>query len=220
MSNTIKSIIFDFDGTIADTIHSLTSAINLTMDELGLPRITVTDTLSNINHGARHLIKSSLPEDARSSDNFVDHALEVYNGMYAKTYLQTEKTYDGMTEVLCELKKRGYKIAVLSNKQDKFLVDLCKNLLPDGSYVVARGQLPGVPAKPDPTAPLEVAAIIGSDPCECAFVGDSHIDIRTAKNAGMKAVGVSWGYRPRKTLEEEGAEAIADMPCDLLKIFM
>lgn len=215
----IKAILFDLDGTIANTISALRSGINLTMNALGYPESTDADVLAHINHGARQLIRLSLPAELQSDEEKVSEALALYNKMYEKTYMETDTTYEGIPEVFGVLCARGYKLAVLSNKQDTFVVRLCEQLLPEGSYVVARGQREGVPTKPDPTAPLELAAMLGADPSECAFVGDTHVDVMTAKNAGMLAVGVSWGYRPREVLEEAGAAVIVDRVSQLLDVF-
>ncbi len=215
----IKAILFDLDGTLANTISALRTGINLTMNALGYPESTDEDVLAHINHGARQLIRLSLPEELQSDEDKVDEALALYNKMYEKTYMMTDRCYDGIPEVLEALAARGYKIGVVSNKQDEFTVRLCEQLLPKGVCAAARGQRPGVPAKPNPTAPLAVAELLGAKPCECAFVGDTHVDVATAKNAKMLSVGVSWGYRPRSVLEEAGADKIADCPRELLDIF-
>ncbi len=215
----MKAIIFDFDGTLADTIPAIRSGVNLTMRALGYPESTNEDVLSHINFGARRLIQLSMPRELQDNDALVDAALALYNEMYEKTYMETDRTYEGIPEVLTELNARGYRIAVLSNKQDPFIVRLCEALLPKGSYVHARGQRVGAPTKPDPAVPLEVASLLGAKPCECAFVGDSHIDMLTAENAGMRAVGVTWGYRPRKDLTEAGADVLVDSVRELLSVF-
>lgn len=215
----IKAILFDLDGTIANTIPALKHGINLTMRALGYPESTEADVLAHINHGARQLIRLSLPEELQADEGKVSEALALYNKMYEKTYMETDVTYDGIPEVFRELCARGYKLAVLSNKQDEFVVRLCEQLLPEGSYLVARGQREGVPTKPDPTAPFEIAAALGVEASECAFVGDTHVDVMTAKNAGMRAVAVSWGYKPRGVLEEAGADVIVDRAEELLDLF-
>ncbi len=215
----IKAILFDLDGTLANTISALRAGINLTMDALGYPKSTDADVLAHINHGARQLIRLSLPAALQTDEDKVDEALALYNKMYEKTYMMTDRCYDGIPEVLTVLRDRGYRIGVVSNKQDAFTVLLCEQLLPAGVCLAARGQRAGVPAKPDPAAPLAVAALLGAAPQECAFVGDTHVDVATAKNAGMLAVGVSWGYRPRAVLEEAGADRIIDRPEALLDLF-
>lgn len=215
----IKAIIFDFDGTLADTVPAIREGINLTMRALGYPESSESDILAHINFGARRLIRLSLPGELQDDEKKVDEALALYDKMYEKTYLHTDHLYAGMSEVLSTLKNRGYRIAVMSNKQDPFIVNLAAALLPKDCYTVARGQRRGAPAKPDPTVPLEIASILGTEPSQCAFVGDSNVDMETAKNAGMCPVGVCWGYRTRQILEEAGAAVLAEKVSDLLDIF-
>ena len=117
-----------------------------------------------------------------------------------------------------ELAHRGYTIAVFSNKQDEFVVEMAKTLLPEGVCTIARGQRPGAKAKPDPDVSLALCRELHAIPSECALIGDSHVDIQTAKNAGFLAVGVSWGYRP-DMLQKEGADHIVHTPDELLELF-
>lgn len=215
----IKAVIFDLDGTIADTIDAIQHGINLTMKQLGYPESTREDVVAHINNGARQLIRRSLPEHLQSDEAKLNEALALYNEMYTKVYTETDTPYEGIPEVFAELKARSYRLAILSNKQDTFVPVLTEALLPKGSYAVARGQRPGAPTKPDPTVPLEIASILGAEPYECALVGDSNVDMITAKNAGMTAVGVSWGYRPVEVLLEAGADVIVHKPSELLELF-
>ncbi len=215
----MKAIIFDFDGTLADTVPAIRSGINLTMRALGYPESTSEDVLAHINFGARHLVRLSLPAEYRADEARVDKALALYNEMYERTYMETDRTYAGIPKVLTELNRRGYRIAVMSNKQDPFIVRLCAALLPNGSYVEARGQREGAPTKPDPTVPLEIASLLGVTPQECAFVGDSDVDMKTAQNAGMHPIGVTWGYRSREALLAAGAEHLLESVAELLSFF-
>ena len=214
----INTIIFDLDGTIADTIDAIMSGMNLTMEKMGYPRKTRKEILGAINHGARELVRRCLPEDVRTDEDKVTEALAVYQDCYGQTFRETDRLYDGMAEVLLALARRGYIIAVFSNKQDEFVVELVEKLVPAGVCRLARGQRPGVKAKPDRDVSLALCRELGVEPANCAFVGDSHVDIRTAKNADFLSVGVSWGYRP-EVLRDEGADHIVDKPEDLLTLF-
>lgn len=214
----IKAVIFDFDGTLADTLDSIGKGINLTMDKFGYPHSTRDDVQAHINHGARNLIKLSLPTELQSDGALVDKAYAEYHKNYNTVYLEVEKTYDGVLDVIDKLHKSGIKMSVLSNKQDPMVIGLCEKLLPKGAFTEFRGQRVGAPTKPDPTVPLEICGLMGVKPSECALVGDSDVDMATAKNAGFKAVGVSWGYRPPELLLENGADAIANTPSDLVNI--
>ena len=215
----IKAVIFDFDGTIADTIEALKHGINLTMNALGYPESTNEDVLRNINNGARELIRRSLPQELQKDEDKVTEVLALYRTMYDKVYMETKTAYEGIPEVFSELHRRGYLLAILSNKPDAYMPPLAKALLPDGTYQISRGQRPGVAAKPDPACVFTLTDELGVLPSECALVGDSNVDMQTAKNAGLTAVGVSWGYRSVDILKEAGADTIVHHPLDLLQLF-
>ena len=190
------------------------------MEKFGYPFSTRGDVQAHINHGARNLIKLSIPAELQSDEAKVDEVYEVYNEMYKKVYLEVEKLYDGLGEVIDNLCEKGIKMSVLSNKQDMMVVGVCEKLLPKEAFTEFRGQRVGAPTKPDPTVPLEICALMGVEPSECALVGDSDVDMVTAKNAGFTAIGVSWGYRPPELLLENGADFIAETPNDIVKFIL
>lgn len=214
----IKALIFDLDGTLADTLPSLCQAINMTMDHYGAPLRTCEDVRLAIGNGARMLVKRLLPDALANHEDKVTEALLYYNARYAETYTAAD-CYDGIQDAVTALCHRGYTSAVLSNKPDKYTVALCRILFPENTFALTQGQQEGVPTKPDPTAPLSIAARLGVKPEECAFIGDSEVDIRTAKNAGMMSVGCAWGYRSADDLRAEGADAVIDTPDQLLTLF-
>lgn len=214
----IKALIYDLDGTLADTLPSLCQAINMTMDHYGAPHRTCEDVRLAIGNGARMLVKRLLPDALANHEDKVTEALLYYNARYAETYTAAD-CYDGIQDAVTALCRRGYISAVLSNKPDKYTVALCRILFPENTFALTQGQQEGVPTKPDPTAPLSIAARLGIRPEECAFIGDSEVDIRTAKNAGMMSVGCAWGYRSADDLRAEGADAVIDTPDQLLTLF-
>lgn len=214
----IKALIYDLDGTLADTLPSLCQAINMTMDHYGAPLRTCEDVRLAIGNGARMLVKRLLPDALANHEDKVTEALLYYNARYAETYTAAD-CYDGIQDAVTALCHRGYTSAVLSNKPDKYTVALCRILFPENTFALTQGQQEGVPTKPDPTAPLSIAARLGVKPEECAFIGDSEVDIRTAKNAGMMSVGCAWGYRSADDLRAEGADAVIDTPDQLLTLF-
>lgn len=213
----IKAIIFDLDGTVADTISAIREGVNLTMEQLGYPTHTDADVRRFINHGARELIRQALPADVSADPARVEKALDVYQGMYERTYKNTNLCYDGMVEAMTELAGK-YSLAILSNKQDRMVKGLAAQLLPAGVVKVAQGQIEGVPTKPDPTAVWQVCRTLGVEPSECAFVGDSDVDMHTAINAGCLPVGVEWGYRGADVLIEAGAKVLAKAPRELVEV--
>ncbi len=212
-----KALIFDLDGTIADTLPAILVALNATMRQFGYPEHDLTALRGFINNGARMLITRAMPEDARSETQ-IDAVLAAYDRAYTESYLQTAETYPGVDAAIRTLHERGYHIAVLSNKQDYMVKGLCAQLLP-GVVDIAIGQRAGYPTKPDPTVPLAIAADLGAAPSEVAFIGDSDVDMLTAKNAGFAPIGVAWGYRSPALLREVGAEVIVDTAERLMEIF-
>lgn len=215
----IKAIIFDLDGTVADTISAIREGVNLTMEQLGYPTHTDADIRRFINHGARELIRQSLPEEEGKDAARVDEALDVYQGMYERTYKNTNLCYDGMVEAMTALAKT-HKLAILSNKQDRMVKGLAAQLLPEGVVMIAQGQIEGVPTKPDPTAVWEICRRMGVDPAECAFVGDSDVDMHTAINAKCLPVGVTWGYRGEEVLKAAGAKVLVKTPQELMDVIV
>lgn len=214
-----KLLIFDLDGTLADTLPSITRAINMAAVEFGYPERSYEDVRRAIGNGARLLCKRLMPEAEAQSDERVGAFLDCYESKYDVTYADADTCYDGMSETLAELYARGYMIAVLSNKQDKYVKPIAAQLIPAPMLSFAAGQKDSEPKKPDPTVPLGIAKMLGADLEHCAFIGDSEVDVQTGKNMGVTAVGCDWGYRPRELLVDSGADFVISRPEELLDIF-
>ena len=212
------AVILDLDGTLAYTIDDIHTAIVRMLERLGYETRTKDEVLSFINNGARFLISRSLPKDAQDSEMIVDTALALYEEEYSRCYAEKTHAYDGLEEALSLLKRETrVKLAVLSNKQDKFVKEIVKKLFPEDLFEMVCG-LNKMPPKPDPTSILHIAKKLGVKPQNCILVGDSDVDIRTAKNAEITSVGVSWGYRDASVLEETGADFVVSTPEDLFQI--
>lgn len=216
----IKAAIFDLDGTLADTIEAIRDAINLTMKEYGYPAHTYAEIREYIGNGAKNLVLRSMPAEAAADAEQHTRVFLTYQDNYDRGHLATDRCYDGMPELISALHAAGVRLAVLSNKQDRHVQGLIAQLFPNGEFSVVMGQMDHLPKKPDPTVPLMIAEQLGILPSECAFIGDSEVDIRTAKNAGMPAIGVSWGYRDRDLLLAENPDALADSPKQLTEILL
>ena len=211
----IKAAIFDLDGTVCYTINDLRTAMNLMLSEFGMPQRSVEDILSAINFGAREFVRRSMPEDAASDPELVDRCFKCYSERYSEHYLDTTTPYDGIPEVITALKKKGIKVAVLTNKGDAHAKALVKKLFGD-AFDIVLGNCDRFPTKPDPSSALWIASELGVAPREVLYVGDSDVDMRTARNAGFFACGVSWGYRDVPTLCSTGASGIASAPAEIL----
>ncbi len=204
-----KGVIFDLDGTLANTLPDLSTAMNSMLRDNSLPERNEKQLLEAINFGARHFVKLSLPKEFQDNDDYVTKRHTEYTSYYNKCYSDNTFLYPGMGEAVRYLKKQGMKIAVFSNKQD----DHCKALVDKlfdfekGLFDMVLGQT-ALPTKPDPTGAFVIAGRMDLRPSEIAYVGDSHIDILTACDAGMFPIGVSWGYRPPEMLLEYGSKMI------------
>lgn len=213
----IKALFFDMDGTLAYTIPAILEALNMAMRHFGYPEHDETALLTFINNGARALIERAMPADERIDDK-IDAVYRYYDDAYMECYLHTDETYPNLDRVIRILHDRGYRIAVVTNKQHRMVQGLCDQLLP-GLVELAIGQRDGYPTKPDPTVPLAMAAEMGLKPEEIALIGDSDVDMITARNAGFMPVGVSWGYRPASVLFDAGAAVVIDEAADLTELF-
>lgn len=214
----IRLLIFDLDGTLADTIDSIREGVNLAMRKYHFPERSYEEVRLAIGNGSRELIRLSMPADAAADGALVDRVLSDYNVFYGETYSHCRSCYDGMLESLLCLKERGYTLAVLSNKQDVYVKALVRELLPEGLISLAAGQT-DLPKKPDPTVPWMMAERLGFSSAQTAFIGDSEVDVATARNACMMAVGCSWGYRDRAILSDSGADCLLDEPRELMDLF-
>ncbi len=213
----VKTILFDLDGTLCDTMDDLRTAMNAMLTRLGYKTRTRSELIKFINNGAKEFVRRSLPKEVQKVDFIVDSALEVYGSEYAKCYCQRTKAYEGIKALLMELKGRGYRLAVLTNKQDEFAKTIINTVFDKGLIDMVVGQ-GAYPTKPDPTSALAIAKALGAKPNKCIMVGDSDVDVKTAKNAQMISVGVCWGYREREVLEGEDADYIVERPEDIIAI--
>ena len=196
----IKAAIFDLDGTLADTIEAIRDAINLTMQQYGYPPHTYEEIREYIGNGAKNLVLRSMPADAAGDTEQHARVFLTYQDNYDRGHLATDRCYDGMPELIASLSAKGVKLAVLSNKQDRYVKKIMEAYFDEGVLSMSQGQRVDLPVKPDPTVPLMIAQRFNVTPDDCAFIGDSDVDVKTAKNSGMVSVACPWGYRPREEL--------------------
>ena len=211
----INTIIFDLDGTLLNTLEGLKNSTNFALKKFNCPEITLEQTRSFVGNGVRKLIERAIQNGEQNPD--FEKCLNTFKEHYSKTMYQKTVAYDGIEDMLTELKKRGVKTGVVSNKFDTAVKELCKNYF-DGLIIVAIGESPNVRKKPAPDSVLKATKILGAKPENTLYVGDSDVDIQTAKNSNLKSVGVTWGFRDRELLEEEGADFIINTPCELLEL--
>lgn len=213
-----KACIFDLDGTLTDTLESLTYSVNETLKELHLPCITSKQCMSFVGNGARYLIEQALQASGDEKLVHIEEAMEIYKRIFKVNCTYRVAPYEGIVEMLDTLKQAGVKLAVLSNKPHLQTLDVVATYFAEDTFVDVQGQQEGVPRKPDPTAALLIAQKLGVNQTECVYVGDSDVDMQTGKSAGMETVGVTWGFRPKQVLLEQGAKRIIDSPKELISI--
>lgn len=213
----IKACIFDLDGTVLYTLESIALAGNRMLESLGYPAQPVDDYRYYCGDGADNLVKRCLKKVGGLTDENYE-AGKILNRKYlAEKASYHVHPYEGMEDVLKELKKRGIKIAVVSNKPDDAAHLAVANAYGD-LFDHVQGQGNGIPIKPDPTGALRTAKLLGAEPSECLYFGDTWTDMKTGNNAGMHTIGVLWGYRDEKELRENGAEMVIASPKEILTL--
>ena len=211
----IKCCIFDLDGTILDTITTITYYVNVTLEKNGIPPITEDECKYFAGNGARLLIERSLNSKGIYDEGEISRILAEYVLAYDEAPLHLTAPFRGITEMLSELKASGLKLAVLSNKPDTAVKSIIEHFFPN-VFDDAAGGMDGVPLKPDPTAARNILARLAISESETAWVGDTSTDIETGKNLGAAiSIGVLWGFRKRDELEAAGADAIVSDPSEI-----
>ena len=209
------AVIFDLDGTLLNTLGDLRAATNHALEVRGLPPHSMEEIRQFIGNGIRLLICRAMPEGTPEAE--IDAALDDFKAYYAAHIHDRTVPYDGIPQLLTALRKRGIQVAVLSNKIDSASQQLIDYFFPEKTDVVF-GEHVGVPRKPDPTSCRMVMQQLGVQPEQVLYVGDSGTDMQTAKNAGLYAVGVTWGFRSKEVLLKYGADVLVHRPEQILQI--
>ena len=211
-----KAVIFDLDGTLADTIASITYCGNLALSRFGLPSFGEEDYKRFVGDGAAMLIRRAL---LAAGDERLEHFEEVYETyleIFAKDCMYQVKPYEGICALLEELKRLSVRIAVLSNKPDADSIRVVEALFGRGLFDFVQGQREDIPRKPDPAGVYRIMEAFGLPAGDFLYVGDSGVDMKTGRAAGIFTVGVLWGFRDREELVENGADAVISKPLELL----
>ena len=204
-----KLVIFDMDGTILNTLEDLTDSMNVSLREYGLPERRIDEIRKFVGNGLHKLTERSVPEG--TSDEMIEGVFNYLFTYYREHCDIKTKPYDGVIELIKRLRDAGCKTAVISNKADGAVNALCESYF-DGLFDIAVGDRPGKAKKPAPDSVDEVLSKLGFSRDEAVYVGDSDVDLETARNAHMDCISVSWGFRDKEFLLSKGATTIIDRP--------
>lgn len=209
------TVIFDLDGTLLDTLEDLADSVNFALSLHGFPCREIEEIRSFVGNGVARLMELSIPDGMNNPQYgkcFAD-----FRNHYSQNMQHKTKAYKGIMELLRQLAEENYKIAIVSNKFDGAVKKLKQVYF--GEYIkVAIGESEGVSRKPAPDTVFKALEELESSADKAVYVGDSEVDVKTAKNSGVVCIGVTWGFRTRQVLEQAGADYIIDNPVALLKI--
>lgn len=211
-------VIFDLDGTLLNTLGDLYICFNYAIEKFGYPRRTLEEIKSFVGNGIKTAIERALPH--KVADDELNKIVEVFKKYYIEHMNEHTEPYDGIEDMLKELKTKGYRIAVVSNKYDYAVKGLCKKYFGD-LVEIAVGESNEVNKKPAKDGVLKVLKELKAGEAEvnnAIYVGDSEVDIETAKNAKIPCISVLWGFKDKDFLEKNGASIFAEVPNDIIKI--
>ncbi|MCI9264606.1 MAG: HAD family hydrolase [Oscillospiraceae bacterium] len=211
------TIIFDLDGTLLDTLDDLMDAVNHALAQMGFPARSRGEVQAFVGNGVAKLMERAVPAGTGPTDTA--QALDIFKSYYAEHSKDKTAPYPGIPETLKALRDKGCRLSVVSNKFDAAVKALARDYFP-GLMDLAAGEneAGGVPKKPDPTMVLQTMAALNASPERTVYVGDSDVDLETAKNAGLSCISVTWGFRDREFLLAHGATVFADFPAELLSL--
>ena len=209
----IKTVIFDLDGTLLNTLDDLKDSVNATLSAYGFPERSLDEVRKFVGNGVARLMELAVPWQLENEQ--AKEVLEFFKMHYAKNCNHKTRPYDGILTLLEQLKNQGYQLAIVSNKFDAAVKDL--NQLYFSKFIdVAVGQREGVRRKPFPDTVNIALEEVGCNAKEVLYIGDSEVDVETAKNAGLRLLAVDWGFRTRDELVRSGAQYIAEKPEDII----
>jgi len=212
-----KAVIFDLDGTLSDSIASIKYCGDRAIAPFGYGPFPESDYKYFIGDGVVNLIRRVLKASGDEELVHFDEALRLYKEYFAVDCMYQVKPYEGIRELLAQLKKRDIRIAVLSNKPHVQTMDVIETLFGRGYFDVIQGQKEGVPIKPDPGGVFAILEQLGLRPEDILYLGDTATDMKTGKSAGAFTLGALWGFRDRRELEESHADAVIEKPLELLE---
>lgn len=213
----MRGVIFDLDGTLSDSIISIAYCANRALEKYGLSPFVTDRYKYFVGDGAATLIHRCVENQETDRSDLYEQVKAEYDRLFAVDCMYQVKPYPGIVELLQELKKRQIPIAVLSNKPHPNTLKVIHDLFGNDMFTIVQGQIPQIEKKPSPDGVLYIAEKLGIPAEQFLYVGDTNTDMQTGKNAGAFTVGVLWGFRDRKELEDNDADAIIETPMELLQ---
>lgn len=211
-----KLVVFDLDGTLVDSIYDLADCVNTALRTYNLPENTLEEYYSFVGNGVENLIRTSMKKQG-SNDELYIKVRAVFDKEYRLHSNDKTRAYTGITELLGALAERGIETAVLTNKANEFVGEILAKAFPEHRFTLAWGQKEDVQRKPSPQGLLKLISELGYKIEDCVYIGDSEVDVETAKNAGMDLICVLWGFRSEAQLRTAGAVKVASDTEELFK---
>lgn len=202
-------VLFDLDGTLLNTLEDLADSMNAVLRQSGYPERSLAEIRNFVGNGIKKLVKRSAPEDTKAEE--IVRMYETFLPYYKEHCADKTKPYEGIQELLAKLRDNGIKLAVVSNKADAAVKELCEQYFPD-FFKEAVGERAGIARKPAPDTIYEVLRNLNIEKEKAVYIGDSEVDVQTANNAGLDCIAVSWGFRDEPVLKAAGAETIVSAP--------
>ena len=211
----MTAAIFDLDGTLLNSLEDLANSLNIVLERKGLPKHSLDAYRHFVGNGMAKLVQRALGEEYSS---YYDEVYDEFLNEYEKRFDEKSRPYEGVLESLETLKERDVKMAICTNKKQAYTNQIIRKFFSSTDFIEVVGDRDDGHRKPSPYYPLQIAEAMNQPVEKIYFVGDSDVDMQTAKNAGMIAVGVSWGFRGRKELEAAGADIVIDHPLELCEV--
>lgn len=209
-----SAVIWDMDGTILDTLRDLCDSVNFVLAKNGYPERSLEETRCSVGNGVRRLMELSVPEGEK--DPSFEKLFADFKKHYSGNCRNKTRPYDGIGEVLDVLKTKGLKMAVVSNKLDSAVKELARDFYPQVDF--ALGEIEGLKRKPAPDMVEKALSELGVGKNEAVYIGDSEVDVLTAKNSGLDCISVLWGFRTKEELLPHGANIFANTPSELIEL--
>ncbi len=213
----VRAVVFDLDGTLLNTLEDIADSMNSVLAGRGFPDHPVEAYKMFVGDGARMLVTRALPRE-QSTGDLIDECELEFKAVYGRNWKIKTRPYPGIEDLLLQLGRDRVPLGILSNKPHEYAVECVQELLPSGVFAAILGQQDGLPPKPDPAGARLICTRLGVDLEQVLYVGDTGVDMQTGRRSGMVPIGVLWGFREARELQEHGARALVEQPDEILAL--